>query len=110
MTLLASQLLHDEAGFIVSAELVLISTILVIGMIVGLSEVANAVNQELEDVASAFGAINQTYCFSGFTGHKAWETGSNFKDFADFCDGQFDITCDGGAQPEAYMGGHHQGW
>ena len=33
-------LINDESGFIVSAELVLVSTIAVLGMIVGLSEVA----------------------------------------------------------------------
>ncbi|HAW27080.1 MAG TPA: branched-chain amino acid aminotransferase, partial [Planctomycetaceae bacterium] len=49
-----NQLINDEAGFIVSAELVLISSIAVLAMIVGLSEVANNVNQELEDVGSAF--------------------------------------------------------
>lgn len=95
------QLLHDEAGFIVSAELVLISTIVVIGMIVGLSEVANGINQELEDVGSAFGSINQSYCYSGFTGHKGHVKGSSFHDHEDFCDGQNDITCDYGPTPES---------
>ena len=97
MTLLASQLLDDEAGFIVSAELVLVSTIVVIGMIVGLAEVANGINQELEDVASAFGALNQSYHYSGFCGHKGHVVGSCFQDQKDFCDGQFDIRCDSGA-------------
>jgi len=107
MTFLARQLLHDEAGFIVSAELVLVSTIVVIGMVVGLSEVANGVNQELEDVGSAFGSLNQSYCFHGFSGHKGWEAGSSFQDHADYCDGENDITCDGGATPEAGAGGKH---
>lgn len=101
MTLL-TQLLNDEAGFIISAELVLVSTILVIGMIVGLSELANGINQELEDVASAFGAINQSYYVAGFTGHKGFTAGSQFRDNVDFCDGECDITCDNGAQPEAW--------
>ncbi len=105
MTAITHQLLTDEAGFIVSAELVLVSTILVIGMVVGLSEVANGINQELEDVGSAFGAINQSYCFSGFTGHKGHTVGSSFNDQADYCDGQFDITCD--SQPVAE--GHKRG-
>ncbi len=102
MTFLATQLLQDEAGFIVSAELVLVSTILVIGMVVGLSEVANGINEELEDVGAAFGAINQSYCFSGFSGHKGSTYGSSFKDEADYCDGQFDITCDAGPVPEGH--------
>jgi len=106
MTALTSQLLQDEAGFIVSAELVLVSTILVIGMVVGLAEVANGINEELEDVGAAFGSLNQSYCFTGFSGHKGHVVGSGFNDLADYCDGQFDISCDGGPVPEGRKDGH----
>lgn len=89
-----AHLLQDEAGFIVSAELVMIATILVLGMIVGLAEVSNNINQELEDVGSAFGRINQTFSVQGFYGHKGFISGSSFGDKLDFCDGQYDINCD----------------
>ncbi|CAK9069542.1 Uncharacterized protein SCF082_LOCUS34797, partial [Durusdinium trenchii] len=59
------QLAQDDAGFIVSAELVLISTIAVLGLIVGLSEVALNINNELEDVGSAFASIKQSYSYEG---------------------------------------------
>lgn len=101
MNALVLKLHQDEAGFIVSAELVLIATILVIGMIVGLSEISNGVNAELEDVGSAVGSMNQSYRYSGFTGHKGWVAGSSFLDTADFCDGEHDISCDSPARPEA---------
>jgi hypothetical protein len=58
------KLSSDENGFIVSAELVLVGTILVLGMIVGLTELSYGVNEELEDVGSAIGAINQTYYYT----------------------------------------------
>jgi len=86
-----SQLLNDEAGFIVSAELVLVATIAVLGVIVGLSEVALNVNNELEDVGSAFACIQQSYCVDGIYGHKGGTSHSSFGDEAEFCDGQFDI-------------------
>ena len=86
--------MNEEAGFIVSAELVLISTIVVLAMIVGLSEVAHGINQELEDVGSAFGRINQSFYVAGAHGHKACTDGSSFRDQADFCDGENDIVCD----------------
>lgn len=95
------QLLKDEAGFIISAELVLVATILVIGLIVGLSEVQHAVVSELNDVADAIGELNQSYSFSGF--HKtdfnnrihAVTYGSDFGDQQDDCDkNQCDIACD----------------
>ncbi len=92
MKTIAIQLFHDEAGFIVSAELILISTIAVLSMVVGLSEVAHAVNQELEDVAAAFGSINQSYRYSGAKGHQGKWSGSRFGDNADFCDSQYDIV------------------
>ena len=97
-----NQLLNDESGFIVSAELVLIATILVIGLIVGLSEVQHAVVAELNDVADAIGELNQCYFYSGFHkrqsfggGFHAATYGSNFVDTRDDCDNnQCDISCD----------------
>jgi hypothetical protein len=80
------RLWNDEAGFIVSAELVLIATILVIGMIVGLVSVRDQVVQELADVAGAIAELNQSYSFSGITGHTSATAGSEFADETDFCD------------------------
>lgn len=80
-----TQLLNDENGFIVSAELVLVSTIVVLGMIVGLSELSLNINNELEDVGSAFNSIQQGYHVDGMNGHKACTTGSCFRDHNDYC-------------------------
>ncbi len=91
---------NDENGFIVSAELVLVGTILVLGMIVGLTELSYGVNEELEDLGSAIGGINQTYYFTLASGRKGEVVGSTFLDFADECDRQGDLTCDSAAQPE----------
>ena len=106
-----TKLFNDETGFIVSAELVLIATILVIGLVVGLSEVQHAVVSELNDVADAIGELNQSYSFSGF--HKrdfgcvihAVTFGSDFEDQRDACDNnQCDIACDAPANetPKSY--------
>jgi Flp pilus assembly pilin Flp len=95
------QLLNDEAGFIVSAELVLVATILVLGMIVGLSQVQHAVVEELNDVAHAIGALNQSYEYTGFSSEKANGAikavtfGSSFEDHQDTCDLNCNaIACD----------------
>lgn len=80
------KLWSDEAGFIVSAELVLIATILVLGMIVGLVSVRDQVVQELGDLAIAFAVINQSYSFSGITGHTSSTSGSMLDDQVDYCD------------------------
>jgi Flp pilus assembly pilin Flp len=60
MLALLKTLWRDDAGFVHSAELMLIASIAILSMIVGLSEVSLAVNGELSDVANAFGAVNQT--------------------------------------------------
>ena len=100
------QLLNDEAGFIVSAELVLVATILVIGLIVGLSEIQHAVVQELNDVADAVGQVNQSYAYTGFSAEKSTNGvgvgatksityGSSFTDTTDDCDNnQCSLACD----------------
>lgn len=103
----AVELLHDECGFVVSAELVLVATIVVIGLVVGLSEVQHAVVSELNDVADAIGSLNQSYAFGGFATFKgknqvkAATSGSAFTDVTDDCDNnQCDLACEP-PQPEA---------
>lgn len=93
---LLTNLWKEEAGFVVSAELVLISTIAVLAMVVGLSEVAYGISQELEDTATAFGAVNQTFRYTGLTGHSGSSSGSSFVDMVDFCDAAGDVV---GSQP-----------
>ena len=66
MTSLALQWYRDDAGFVVSAELVLIASIVVIGLVVGLSEVSHAINSELNDVGDAYGSVNQSFRYSGY--------------------------------------------
>lgn len=92
MNRLFEQLCADEAGFVVSAELVLVGTIAVLAMIVGLAEVSHNVNQELEDTASAVGRMNQSYVYFGLHGHQAAVAGSYFHDKFDFCDGERDLV------------------
>ncbi len=104
MSHLLKSLYNDEAGFIVSAELILIATVAVLSLVVGLSEVSHAVNQELEDVGSAFGSMQQSYVYRGLgTRDKATMVGSGFRDHADLCDSQFDVVP---TAPRAEDGGH----
>ncbi len=59
------RLAHDERGFVVSAELVLILTLLVCALVVGWHAVSRAVVTELTDVAGAIGALDQSYSYPG---------------------------------------------
>jgi hypothetical protein len=88
MHALFTKLIRDEAGFIISVELILIATVAV-----GLSEVSHGVNQELEDVGSAVGAMHQSYEYRGLaTRNKATTFGSVFRDGADLRDSEHDLV------------------
>jgi Flp pilus assembly pilin Flp len=93
--------LKDESGFIVSAELVLIFTLVFCAVAVGMATVKDALAQELGDVAEAIGALNQSYNFGGLTAPAAAAvsgtpgtpatshascSGSGFNDLEDECD------------------------
>lgn len=109
MSNLCLQIWNDETGFVISSELVLISTIAVLAMVVGLSEVSGAINQELEDVASAFGTVNQSYRYQGLTGHGGTMGGTGFHDLVDLCDGAADISRTA-ASSESHGSHGHDHW
>ncbi len=83
---------NDEAGFIVSIELILIATIAVIGLITGLTAVRDGVVSELSDVAGAVQDLNQCYMINGIAGHSAATCGSSFADATDWCDDAGDVA------------------
>lgn len=93
------QLWNDECGVILSAELVLVATILVLGMLVGLVELQCAVVAELSDLSSAFGNLDQSYQMSGFASYKsnsgrvkARTHGAAYSDRVDVCDCDCNMT------------------
>ncbi len=53
MRQLLKKLVADQNGMIISSEIVLVGTILVLGSIVGLASLSHAVTNELNDVAQA---------------------------------------------------------
>lgn len=89
---LVKRLWSDEAGFIVSAELILIATIVVIGLLVGLAAVRDGIVSELSDVAGALQDVNQSYSIDGVVGHNANTAGFNYVDNTDECDSNDDTA------------------
>lgn len=102
--------LNDENGVIVSAEIVLVATILVLGMVVGLAELQSAIVGELSDVASAFGNVDQSYSTSGYVSYKASggvktrTYGASYYDVPDECDcdENLSIVCDDPGEKSSY--------
>lgn len=58
---LFSRLWHDEDGAVMSTELILLTTLVVIGILVGLVAMRDALVQELGDSGAAINAMNQSY-------------------------------------------------
>ena len=74
----------DDAGFVVSNELLLIVTIAVIGLIVGFVAFRDAVVQELGDIAAAIGILDQSYRYHGVSDTNGVLTrGGSFADATD---------------------------
>jgi len=86
------KLWNDEAGFVVSAELILIATVAVLGLLVGLAAVRDGIVSELSDVAGAFQDVNQSYSIDGVIGHNANTAGFDFLDTTDECDSADDAS------------------
>ena len=81
------RLWKEDAGAIVSAEIMLVASILVVGVIAGLASLRDSVVTELADVAQALANVNQSFSVSGVSGHHAFGGGGgSFHDDIDFCD------------------------
>ncbi|RLS41401.1 MAG: branched-chain amino acid aminotransferase [Planctomycetota bacterium] len=61
MQRIACALWRDDSGFVVSAELALVSTMATLGMVSGLAEASHNVNQEMRDVGAAYGRFDQSF-------------------------------------------------
>ena len=80
------RLWNEDVGAIISAEIMLVASILVIGMVVGLTSLRDSVVTELADVAQALAQVNQSYSFGTIQGHHSFSNGGAFADLQDFCD------------------------
>lgn len=73
-----AQLWTEEFGAVVSAEIMLVATVLVIGVIVGLKSVRDSVVSELADVAQAMSMANQGFFTNGMNGNNGWNSNGAF--------------------------------
>ena len=80
-----SKLVSKQGGFVLTTELVLLSTVLVIGLVAGMVTMRDALTAEMEDVSEAIGHLDQTYAFNGIVNgeNTAAVEGSVFGDATD---------------------------
>src|SRR5689334_13400955 len=76
MRKLLNKLWKDDCGALIAMEFLFVATILVIGIIVGLVAVRDAVNVELSELANAILALSEGYSFAGQSGCCAIVDGS----------------------------------
>jgi hypothetical protein len=85
-----------EEGFLLSTEGVLTGTVLIIGLIVGIASIRDAVVQELDDFATAVAALDQSYTFTTVNDTSASTEGAAFTDAQDAHDtSDIDVTVAG---------------
>jgi hypothetical protein len=79
----------DEGGAILSTEMILILVIAVIGLIVGLTALRDAVDLQLTDIAGAIASVDPSYSWTGLSyvnnevstgiGSRAYSAGSSYQ-------------------------------
>lgn len=87
------KLWQDESGLVLSAEVVTVGTLGVLGAVVGLNAASNAVDGELKEFAGAIRSLDQSYGYVGHQSCRAWTAGSYYRQqdvqqsLADLCSG-----------------------
>lgn len=73
------QLWQDESGVVLSAEVVTVGTLGVLGAVVGLNAAGNALDGELKEFSSAIRHLDQSYHVAGHRSCRAWTAGSCYQ-------------------------------
>jgi len=97
--MILKKLWRDQRGVINTVDLILTTTILVLGMIVGLVMLRNQVVEEFADTATAIGNLNQGYSLTGQTIGEHSVAGSSYTDETNVGVGEVDFT-----SPTAVLG------
>ena len=83
---LGRKLWQDDYGTVISAELLCIAVVVLIGLIAGFTSLRDAAIAELSDVAGSVQDVAQHYTFNSIEGHASGTAGSSFADATDQCD------------------------
>ena len=81
-----TKLWNDENGFVISAEIILVAAILIIGLVAGLTSLRDGIIEELSDVGQSVGNMDQSFTVGGTRAASSATAGFGFADARDFCD------------------------
>lgn len=88
---LVKRLWSEDAGAILSAEMVMVGTVGVLGAVAGLGAASDAVDGEFRELAASIRSFDQSYAVQGHRSCGAWKAGSIYiqqpveKSIADLC-------------------------
>jgi hypothetical protein len=71
---------NRQSGFVVTVELLLITVVLVVGLVTGMTKLRDQTIAELSDTGSAIGSINQSYSVEG----TVWSEGTPIAETSGF--------------------------
>jgi Flp pilus assembly pilin Flp len=86
-----SRMWQDDHGAVIATEYLFVVTILVIGIIVGLSNLRAALNAELTELGNAILALSQGYTIQGELGAGASVDGSQAIDTPGYLNGSTQV-------------------
>ena len=81
-----AQLTSDQAGAVLSMELLMLATTVLLGLLIGFTSTRDAVVSEISDVAGSVQDFNQSFSIFGVQGHGSSTSGSDYQDALDQCD------------------------
>ncbi len=92
MSRVLSRLWNDDAGAVIALEFLFVATVLILGLIVGLTALRNAINNELVESGNAILALSQGFSVSGSSTSGGSLDGSAVIDTPGFLDGPVPVA------------------
>jgi hypothetical protein len=77
---------EDDSGAILTLEIVLIATVVLLGVLTGLAALRDGIITELADLGGSISDLDQSYVIHGAVSHSSATAGTDFNDLNDFGD------------------------
>jgi hypothetical protein len=83
---MVQSLWEDDSGAILTLEIVLIATVVLLGVLTGLAALRDGIITELADLGGSISNLDQSYVIHGAVSHSSATAGTVFNDLNDFGD------------------------
>jgi hypothetical protein len=76
----------DDSGVILTMEIILIATVILLGVLAGLATLRDGIITEMADIGGSLSNLDQSYVLHGAVSHSSATAGTVFNDLNDFGD------------------------